>query len=110
MARLQRIRGWFQGPAFRKKVLPWLLILPALSIHLIVVIGPSLGAIYYSLTDWSGIGPAEYVGLKNFRTLLGDVSFRKAFTNNMIWLVFFPPAFYRSWLRGAAPAARAVRG
>jgi hypothetical protein len=27
----------------------------------------------------------------------------------MIWLVFFPPAFYRSWIDGAAPVARAVK-
>jgi hypothetical protein len=27
----------------------------------------------------------------------------------MIWLVFFPPAFYRSWIHGAAPVARAVK-
>ena len=28
----------------------------------------------------------------------------------MIWLVFFPPAFYRSWILGAASVARAVKG
>jgi hypothetical protein len=28
----------------------------------------------------------------------------------MIWLVFFPPAFYRSWIHGGAPVARAVKG
>ncbi len=26
----------------------------------------------------------------------------------MIWLVFFPPAFYRNWINGAAPVAKAV--
>lgn len=89
MAHLQEIRGWFRGPTFRKKLLPWLLIVPILSVHLVVVIGPSLGALYYSLTDWSGIGAADFVGLDNFRTLLGDVSFLKAFRNNLAWLAFF---------------------
>jgi hypothetical protein len=28
----------------------------------------------------------------------------------MVWLIFFPPAFYRSWIHGAAPVARAVKG
>ena len=27
----------------------------------------------------------------------------------MIWLVFFPPAFYRSWINGAVPVAKAVK-
>ena len=84
MTRLQRIRDWFDHPTFRKKILPWLLILPILLIHLVVVIGPSMAAFYYSLTDWSGIGPADFVGLDNFRTLLGDINFRKAFSNNLV--------------------------
>ena len=89
MIRLQKIRHWFRGPTFRKKILPWLLILPILLIHLLVVIGPSLGAFYYSLTDWSGIGAADFIGLDNFRTLFGDVNFRKAFSNNLVWSAFF---------------------
>jgi len=70
--------------------MPWLFILPIFLIHLIVVVGPSLAAFYYSLTDWSGIGAAEYIGLENFRTLLfEDDSYRGALGNNLIWLVFF---------------------
>ena len=110
MAQPERIRGWFRGPAFRKKVLPWLLILPVLSIHLIVVIGPSLGALYYSLTDWSGIGAADFVGLDNFRTLLGDVSFRKAFANNLVWLAFFLTVPFVMALLVASLLARVRRG
>jgi raffinose/stachyose/melibiose transport system permease protein len=87
-----------------------MLILPALSIHLIVVIGPSLGALYYSLTDWSGIGGAEFIGLRNFRTLLGDVNFRKAFRNNMIWLAFFLTVPFAMALLVAALLARVRRG
>lgn len=75
---------------FRKALLPWLFILPILLIHLIVVIGPSLAAVYYSLTDWSGIGPAKFIGLENFRQFIfEDKSYRKALGNNLQWLVFF---------------------
>jgi hypothetical protein len=28
----------------------------------------------------------------------------------MFWLVLFPPTFYRRWINGAAPVARAVKG
>jgi len=86
----QKTRRWFRGPTFRKKILPWLLILPILLLHLVVVIGPSLAAFYYSLTDWSGIGAAEFIGLENFRKLIfEDSSYIKAFGNNLVWSAFF---------------------
>jgi len=86
----KKTRRWFRGPTFRKKILPWLLILPILLLHLVVVIGPSLAAFYYSLTDWSGIGAAEFVGLENFRKLIfEDSSYIKAFGNNLVWSAFF---------------------
>jgi raffinose/stachyose/melibiose transport system permease protein len=73
----------------RRKVVPWLFVLPILLINVAVVAGPALSAIYYSLTDWNGIGVASWVGLKNFRTLAVDPGFRHAFRNNVIWLAMF---------------------
>jgi raffinose/stachyose/melibiose transport system permease protein len=70
--------------------LPWLFIAPIMLLHLVVVVGPSLASLYYSLTSWSGIGAAEFVGLENYRTLLfEDLSYRSALHNNLIWLCFF---------------------
>jgi raffinose/stachyose/melibiose transport system permease protein len=75
---------------FRRAVLPWLFIAPILLLHLFVVIGPSLAAVYYSLTSWSGMGAAEFIGLENYRTLLfEDQSYRLALRNNLTWLAFF---------------------
>jgi len=54
------------------------------------VAGPALSAVYYSMTDWSGIGDATWVGFDNYkRMLLDDSSFGNAFRNNLIWLVMF---------------------
>lgn len=81
---------WYHKPLFRKKILPWLFIAPILILYSAVVIGPSLSAIGYSLTDWSGIGEAEYIGLENFRKLFfEDSNFRLAFKNNIVWMIFF---------------------
>jgi raffinose/stachyose/melibiose transport system permease protein len=75
---------------YRRKIVPWLFVLPVLLINVLVVLGPALGAVYYSMTDWSGIGAADFVGLDNYQTLLfDDGSFRKAFVNNLIWLAMF---------------------
>ncbi len=75
---------------WRKTVLPWLFIAPIMLLHLVVVVGPSLASLYYSLTSWSGIGAAEFIGLENYRTILfEDLSYRSALRNNLIWLCFF---------------------
>lgn len=86
----QMIENRLQSRFFRQKLLPWLFILPVLLLHLVVVAGPSLAAFYYSLTEWSGIGPAEYIGLENYRTFIfEDQNYRLALKNNLLWLLFF---------------------
>jgi len=77
------------GRFFQKKVVPWLFVLPILLINVVVVLGPALSAVYYAMTDWTGIGAAEWVGLANFRAILSDGAFRHAFTNNVVWLAMF---------------------
>ena len=74
----------------RRAITGWLFMLPMLLLFALVVVGPALAAVYYSLTDWSGIGPAKFVGLANFQKLFfEDMTFRKAFGNNIIWMVLF---------------------
>lgn len=74
----------------RNVIIPWIFILPILLIHIGVVAIPALTGLYYSLTEWSGIGEAEFIGLENFRQLFfEDAAFGRALTNNLIWMVFF---------------------
>ena len=84
-----RRRRWSRS-FYRRKVVPWLFVLPILLINLVVVLGPALGAVYYSLTDWSGTGAADFVGLDNYQELLfDDPAFKGAFLNNLLWLAMF---------------------
>jgi raffinose/stachyose/melibiose transport system permease protein len=74
----------------RKMIVPWLFVLPILLLHMLIAVGPSLAAVYYSLTKWSGIGAAEFIGLENFRRMLfDDTDFKRAFLHNLIWLGLF---------------------
>jgi len=96
---------------FRKRIVPWLFILPILLINLLVVIGPSLSALYYSFTDWSGIGAAKFTGLDNFsRLLFTDTSFKRAFFNNLTWLVIFLTIPFALSLGAASLLARVKKG
>jgi raffinose/stachyose/melibiose transport system permease protein len=73
----------------RKWLLPWLFLLPILLLNFVVVIGPSIAAVFYSFTDWSGIGTPNFVGFENYLRLINDPAYRRAFGNNIIWMIFF---------------------
>jgi raffinose/stachyose/melibiose transport system permease protein len=67
----------------------FLCLLPFLAVNVLVILGPSIATLWYSLTDWNGLGPATYIGLQNYRDLTHDENFRKAFQHVIIWTCFF---------------------
>lgn len=62
---------------------------PLLLINLVVIAIPGSEAVWYSFTDWSGIGAAHFIGLSNYTHLFGDPDFRNALQHNVEWTVFF---------------------
>lgn len=58
----------------REKAMYWLstkkakiiMLLPTLMIYAVFIIIPVFIAIYYSFTDYSGLGKASFVGIKNY--------------------------------------------
>jgi len=78
-----------RASALRKQIIPWLFVLPILLINLVVIIGPSLGAIAASLTDWNGMTTANFIGLANYQRLLSDPDYGRALVNNLTWMSFF---------------------
>jgi raffinose/stachyose/melibiose transport system permease protein len=51
----------------------WLFAAPALLVYAVVVLYPSLAGVAYAFTDWKGVGTGmSFVGLANFRAILGD--------------------------------------
>src|SRR5215212_1033705 len=73
----------------RRRMLAWVFMLPLVVVNLLVILGPSVATIYYSFTEWSGIGPAEFVGLQNYRDILADGDFWTALMHNLIWTAIF---------------------
>lgn len=104
LAKVKRIRF------VRNVVVPWAFILPILIIHIVVVAIPSFTGLYYSLTEWSGIGEAEFIGLENFRVLFfEDDAFIRALGNNLVWLAFFMTVPFILALLGASLLSRVKR-
>ena len=51
---------------------------------------PATQGVYYSFTDWSGIGEAEFIGLRNFEEMFfEDQSHLDALSRNIQWMLFF---------------------
>ena len=53
----------------RETIVGWLFVLPALLTYTVFVLLPFLLTIQYSFFRWNGVGPATWVGLKNYLTI-----------------------------------------
>jgi raffinose/stachyose/melibiose transport system permease protein len=73
----------------RRFLTAWLFMVPLVVINLLVILGPSVATVYFSFTEWSGLGPPEFVGLQNYRDLLADGDFWTAMWHNVIWTILF---------------------
>jgi raffinose/stachyose/melibiose transport system permease protein len=66
----------------------FLFLLPAFIIFLLFIIYPIVRAVYFSLFNWNGMGPATiFVGLNNFKQILTDQVFMKAVGNCLLIVV-----------------------
>lgn len=73
----------------RAGIIAWLFMLPLAVVNLLVILGPSLASVYYSFTDWDGLGEANFVGLANFQRMVIDTEFHAALLHNVIWTAIF---------------------
>lgn len=64
--------------------------LPLLVVNVVVILFPAMSALYYSFTDWTGIGTgANFTGLTNYFALVRDPEFSNALVHNVEWTLFF---------------------
>jgi raffinose/stachyose/melibiose transport system permease protein len=90
LAATGRTAGVRKRRAQRQRVVAGVLCLtPLLLINALVILGPSVATVYYSFTDWTGIGEANFIGLENYRDLLGDPNYHNAVIHVVIWTAFF---------------------
>ena len=73
----------------RGALVGWLFVLPALAMYGIFVLQPLALTIQYSLYRWDGVGPATWVGLSNYATVLSDPDMLETIWNAFRLVVFF---------------------
>jgi raffinose/stachyose/melibiose transport system permease protein len=83
---------------------------PFLAVNLLVMLGPSVATIYYSLTDWSGLGTPEWVGLENYKEMLASPDFWAAARHNLVWTAVFVTLSIGLGLTGALLLSQVTRG
>jgi ABC-type sugar transport system permease subunit len=87
----------------------WLFIAPLLLLIGTFILYPVVMNIYFSFTSWKGFGRETWIGLANYRKMLGDEKFWTSIANTAILLVFIPVSTFAT-LGVAAMLRDGLRG
>jgi len=68
---------------------PIILLFFPLGLFLLMIVWPIIQSIVISFYEWDGTGPATWIGLANYRELMGDSQFFVSLKNNVIWIALF---------------------
>lgn len=72
----------------KKELLDFTFVVPALAVFMFVVVAPLLSGIRYTFTSWDGMTSVmEYVGFKNYRTVLTDKDLLMPVFNTLLFTV-----------------------
>jgi raffinose/stachyose/melibiose transport system permease protein len=86
--RLNRRIPWFQGIR-RQTFVGWLFVVPALAFYAVFVLQPLALTVQYSLYRWDGFGPATWVGLANYASVLSEPKLLETLFNAFRLVLFF---------------------
>ncbi|MCB0907984.1 MAG: sugar ABC transporter permease [Nocardioidaceae bacterium] len=65
---------------------PYLFLLGPFAVFGFAVLAPMAMTVYYSLLDWNGYGVQTFIGLDNFKELMGDTLFRDSFKHVLLYI------------------------
>ena len=67
-------------------ILPWIIGFASLALY------PIASSLYYSFTNFNGVGTPQWVGFGNYQRLMSDPTYRIAVVNTLYYVVIFVPA------------------
>ena len=82
--RIPRTRG-----IRRQTLIGWAFVVPALVMYGLFVLQPLALTVQYSLYRWDGVGPASFVGLSNYVTVLSEPRLLETLFNAFRLVLFF---------------------
>ena len=75
----------------RRKLVPWLFLLPGLAIAFVFFLVPFANTLVLSFTDARALGGGQFTGLQNYARLLDDTAFWLALRNTLLYVVVVVP-------------------
>lgn len=87
-ARRRRIRKSGQTIA------PLVFISAAVVLFALFFLGPGILGLYYSFTDYTGVGEPEFIGVANYLKLFDDQQFYSSLTRTLLYTVLAVPVHY----------------
>ncbi|WP_025157780.1 carbohydrate ABC transporter permease [Leifsonia aquatica] len=86
-----RSRRRLSGPRLRRRIAPYLFVMPFVLIFLAFSVYPLIFTARLSFTNWHGTGAAEWVGWGNYAYLLGSPAFWSSLGNSaVLWVLIVP--------------------
>jgi multiple sugar transport system permease protein len=78
-----------KAPRIRWKPFPYLAVLPAAALVIVLMVAPIGETIYRSFTNWDGL-TSSFIGLENFRLIFQNPVSDQVFLNSVIFLISVP--------------------
>ena len=104
-----RRTAWFQAVR-RRHLVGWLFVLPALLFYAAFVLQPLALTVEYSFYRWDGVGPATWVGLRNYAAVLTEPKLVETLFNGFRLVIFFSLVPVGLGLVTASVIQRVARG
>ena len=64
-----------------------LFVIPTVVLMLVIVLIPICISVYYSLLEWDGLGKGTFIGMQNYKELIGDSRFLNSVTNSFLYVL-----------------------
>ncbi|RAV19280.1 sugar ABC transporter permease [Paenibacillus contaminans] len=84
------LKAWLQRSQTQKHIFLLIAIVPALGGYLMFTLYPNFVSIYYSMLNWDGISPPEFVGFDNYIKLFQDSYVWRALSHNAVLMLCVP--------------------
>jgi putative chitobiose transport system permease protein len=94
---------------FRRRLIPYLFLAPALILLAIFVVYPIIAVVFYSFTDYDIVRPPVWVGTANYVKLVNDPTFWLSVQHSLVYLLVTPILIVLS-IGLAIVVNRAMRG
>lgn len=95
---------------WKRKVFPYVLVMPTVLLFCTYIFYPALSGFVYSFQKWDGIGPMKYVGLANFEKLITDSGFLSSLQRTAVYTIISIPLIFCAALAMALVVSRELRG